>query len=97
MSPAARPEQVTPPVVRQPEPAAPPAARQPDRVAPPSVEPRGRADVAPQRGPAPGQQVEVQRPTPRELPGEPANRVFPGRGQGRGGDDNRGRGPRDRD
>jgi uncharacterized protein DUF6600 len=91
--PAARqPEQVTPPAARQPEHVAPPAARQ-ERPTPPPPEARGRADVAPQRGP----QIEAPRPAPRDLPGEPANRVFPGRGQGRGGDEARGRGPRDRD
>ena len=63
-----------PPPARQPQPATPPAARQPQEpVRPQQAPPAARQP----------QQPQDTQPGGRPLPGEPANRVFPGRSENR--------------
>ena len=71
------PAVVTPqPTPRQPQPAAPPAARQPQ-------EPVRPQQPAPPAARPPQQPQDAAQPGGRPLPGEPANRVFPGRSENR--------------
>jgi len=65
-----------------------PPPLQPSHISPPPAQPQMGAPVhavpsrsAPQRGgPPPAPQVQRSQPPPRPLPGEPANRVYPGHG-----------------
>src|SRR5205823_5029533 len=71
------PAVVTPqPTPRQPQPATPPAARQPQ-------EPVRPQQPAPPAARQPQQPQDTTQPGGRPLPGEPANRVFPGRSENR--------------